>query len=481
MTGILLTLAFAVAQTPAETPRPSEAQLKRARDLLAGTWELTSVVDNGENLGPALIRAKVAVDGKVTIGERMIQIVAPETKTERVSAYRINPAADPRWIDLITETDKLLKGVYKFDGDELVICLQNKEGAPRPGGFEAPSGSNRVVMKMHLLSSASVPEPRKVKRDATPPTFDDELFPARPADSPSPAQLAVAPAPAATVNRTLSESQIRRAQQMLFGSWQVVGLERNGESIGAKLFREKISRDGLVTIGNRVVTMISPQSGEKRISGYRIDPSQDPRHFDLITEFDDVERGIYKFEKDELWICLNQESESVRPTAFSAPDGSNNMFIRLKLVPAETTATPTPAAAPTPTVARSAPSRPAAPPEPSREEKARQQEQLIKKMLLGSWTFTDSKGTLVLLLSADGTLTATRYWAKVAKRLFEGSSTTSRGQWRYDKGWLRVDVLSSQDSSLAGRSYHTRLRTVGDDTAVVEDVFGKLKTYRRLN
>jgi hypothetical protein len=220
---------------------------------------------------------------------------------------------------------------------------------------------------------------------------------------------------------------------------------------------------------------VSPQTGDKRISGYRINPARDPRQIDLVTEFDDVQRGIYKFNNNELWICINEQSDSVRPTSFEAPKGSFNMLMRLRLADAPAVR-PVSAISPAPAPA---PVR-AATPEPSPEEKARQREERIRKMLLGSWTYTDAKGKLILVVQADGSVTATRYWAKVAKRILDGASTTSHGRWSYDRSWLRVNILSSQDFSMAGQSYYVRLMTVGDDSVVAEDVTGRLMTYRRM-
>ena len=469
MVGIFLPLVLGVAvQIPADAPsRPTENQLKRARQLLVGTWELLSIVDNGESLGPALIRSKVAVNSQLVIGDRMIQITTPDTDAARVSAYRINPSADPKQIDVITETDKLLRGIYKFEGNQLVVCLQNKETGSRPDGFAAEAGSDRVLLRLHLSTPTIAGEPTRPTRPPVTVRFDEELFPVRPAGTPTPAQLTSAPViqPSA---QPLSEAEVRRAHQMLLGAWQVVGLQRNGEVIGAQLFKDKISRDGRITIGNRVITMVSPQTGEKRVSSFRISPNRDPKQIDIITELDDVKKGIYKFNNNELWLCVNEYPDSVRPVAFEAPDGSNNMLVRLRLVEDPPVVKPVVA------------TRPAPPPEPSAVEKARQREAQIRKMLVGSWSYVDAKGTLTLLLQSDGTVTATRYWAKAAKRLFDGATTTSRGRWSYGQGWLRVDVLSSQDFAMAGRTYYGHLKTIGDESVVAEDVLGRLMTYRRL-
>src|SRR5271157_1686602 len=90
--------------------------LPRAHQMLSGVWQVVAVTDNGDSIGPELIRRKVVQNGKVSIGNRVITHVNPETGETRTTGYIINPLKSPKQIDLITPEERILPGIYKFEG-----------------------------------------------------------------------------------------------------------------------------------------------------------------------------------------------------------------------------------------------------------------------------------------------------------------------------------------------------------------------------
>ena len=126
----------------------------------------------------------------------------------------------------------------------------------------------------------------------------------------------------------------------------------DGEVLAPDLIRAKFAQNGRVQIGTRAIAIVSPKSGERRLSAIRIDPSKTPSEVDVTTQFDEVLKGIYQFSGDELVLCLAKHDEDDRPTTFSASAGSGDLLFRLKMVNAESDR-PNRA-----TVARSAPRRP---------------------------------------------------------------------------------------------------------------------------
>lgn len=66
-------------------------------------------------------------------------------KDDRITdnwTFKLDPSAKPKWIDVV-ERDKVMKGIYELDGDNLKICLREK-GDERPTRFE--SDNARVVV-----------------------------------------------------------------------------------------------------------------------------------------------------------------------------------------------------------------------------------------------------------------------------------------------------------------------------------------------
>lgn len=121
----------------------SGADEKTDADLktIAGAWQPVSLEMAGEKRdvpdtegGPATFK-----DGKVLI------------KDEEVFSYKIDASTDPRIIDLTRlkdpEKDQMLEGIYKFEGEMLVICFWNGMGAKsRPTEFATKAGDNFVLV-----------------------------------------------------------------------------------------------------------------------------------------------------------------------------------------------------------------------------------------------------------------------------------------------------------------------------------------------
>jgi uncharacterized protein (TIGR03067 family) len=263
-----------------------------------------------------------------------------------------------------------------------------------------------------------------------------------------------------------SESELRRAHELLAGNWDIVSMTDDGEILGPDLIRAKFAENGRVQIGTRNLAIVSPKGGERRLSAIRLDPSKTPSTVDVTTQFDEVLKGIYQFNGDQLVVCLAKRDDGDRPTSFAAPAGSSDLLFRLKMAPArETSAEP----------ARAAP-RPASKAVDSSADKDEQ----IRKKIVGAWSLNDSQGNLTLVFRADGTFAATRIWRSGLKRLFEGDTTTSEGRWSYSRGLLDALVTSTMDPKLLARNYNYWVQSVGDDTIVVKTLFGQLRTARRL-
>ena len=160
--------------TAATTRRPTESELARVRDLFKGNWDIVSILDDGQSLGPELIRRKSAQGGRVQFGTRAFATTDPRTEERRIWAYRIDPSKNPSHIDVTTQYDSVLKGIYTFEGDSLSVCVAEHEDGERPTAFEAPNGSDRMLSRLTLAASDQNPAP-----SAPPPTSSSESDQAR--------------------------------------------------------------------------------------------------------------------------------------------------------------------------------------------------------------------------------------------------------------------------------------------------------------
>ncbi len=409
--------------------------------MLAGSWQFVSINDKGENLGPRLVEARFARDGILTIGDRRLTIANPVTGEERSATYRIDPSRNPRRIDLFTRDDRVLRGIYQFEGDNLVICLQPDESKNLPTGFSSADGADLILIRVKTLSA--------------PAAHTSKL-----------ASSSVTKRPRETIREQgPSAGELRRAHELLSGNWDILSIVDDGELLGPDLIRAKFAANGRVQIGTRSVAIISPKSGERRLSAIRIDPSKTPSEVDVTTQFDEVLKGIYRFDGDQLLLCMAKRDDDERPSAFEAPGGSNDLLFRLKMVPSESAHEPEPA------VAQRA---------SKTVDSSKEKDEQIRQQIVGSWTLDDWQGNLTLVFRADGTFVATRTWRSGLKRLFEGNTTTSEGRWNYNRGLLDTLITSTMDPKLLSRSYNYWVQSIGDTTIVVKNLFGELRTARRL-
>ena len=72
------------------------------------------------------------------------------------------------------------------------------------------------------------------------------------------------------------DGDLVRAHEMLAGSWAFVSMTDKGETLGSTLLGDKFARDGVLTVADRRMTIVSPETGEKRTATYRIDPTKSP-------------------------------------------------------------------------------------------------------------------------------------------------------------------------------------------------------------
>jgi uncharacterized protein (TIGR03067 family) len=108
----------------------------KAADKLQGTWTVVSVVIDGKE-NPKAKDDKVTFDGA--------KLIVKHKDDAHEATYKLDPAQKPKAID-ITPTDgpnkdKVMKGIYSIDGDDLKVCWTEDPDNDRPKEFESKEGS----------------------------------------------------------------------------------------------------------------------------------------------------------------------------------------------------------------------------------------------------------------------------------------------------------------------------------------------------
>lgn len=118
---------------------------KKDQDALQGTWTFSEFVANGRPIpDEARQGLKLVFQGdKASLG-------AGNEADRRNFVFKLDPTKQPRTIDMTaqegTYKDKVVQGIYELKGDELKLCLPNKDDVPRPTEFKAPENSRLVFM-----------------------------------------------------------------------------------------------------------------------------------------------------------------------------------------------------------------------------------------------------------------------------------------------------------------------------------------------
>jgi uncharacterized protein (TIGR03067 family) len=124
----------------------------------------------------------------------------------------------------------------------------------------------------------------------------------------------------------------KKDKDALQGVWKVVSVEERGKSMEDNEGHEVVIKGDEFTL----------KRGDKTLfkATFKLDPTKKPKQIDLkITEdlrnkhVGETAEGIYALEKDQLKACIVEPgSGGARPTEFSAPEGTKQVFVTLKRV-----------------------------------------------------------------------------------------------------------------------------------------------------
>jgi uncharacterized protein (TIGR03067 family) len=149
---VLLLVGIVSCDNSPEPPSRSSIPTKvagavNAASVLEGTWQVVSVEAMGEPTSAFVGSKMIITKDTVTWYISDLHIRRNELKT--------NSEVDPKWLDQCKNGRQLELGIYKFQGDRLVICSADA-GHPRPPTFTTGKDNHRMLTVLKRLDDDSL-------------------------------------------------------------------------------------------------------------------------------------------------------------------------------------------------------------------------------------------------------------------------------------------------------------------------------------
>ena len=146
-------LAVVLAASCLQSPEAA-TDLKAELAKHEGVWRSVSFRREGKETDPAAVRSitREADRGRV--------VWRRDGKSFSASTIVLDPDADPKTIDIRADggpgRDKVVRGIYKLEGDRLTLCTADPD-EPRPDHFRADPGDRWTLMVFRRQGKDEVP------------------------------------------------------------------------------------------------------------------------------------------------------------------------------------------------------------------------------------------------------------------------------------------------------------------------------------
>ena len=137
---------------------------------LEGTWEITTVIDNGRVVEPTEVLLNYAADGRVVIRGQQVELVVPGTFQRRRLPFAVDNTQSPMTFDLAGAEKTGGRGIFMASKDSLLLCLSSRDKG-RPATFASLPGSGSLLVTLRRSTGGGSSLPGQ---PPAPPTYQDE-------------------------------------------------------------------------------------------------------------------------------------------------------------------------------------------------------------------------------------------------------------------------------------------------------------------
>lgn len=241
------------------------------------------------------------------------------------------------------------------------------------------------------------------------------------------------------------------------GRWEVAELIEDGKVVPQSAVEEWLPSGGKFLIEDNAVVFVSPHDGKKHVRLFSLDQTRNPKGIDLQTKSRKDAIGIYKFDGEQIVLCLIDPADGDRPQEFRSQAGSNRMLMTLQRPGGKKT------------TAAAGETSPANSPKAARLLSDAE----ASKMLVGTWKYSDSIGALFLVVDQNGTFHTVREVQEL--RLFQKAfvqTPVSAGNWSIKNGTITFHVTSSIHRDKVNDGFQFSLRSINESEMVFVDFLG---------
>jgi uncharacterized protein (TIGR03067 family) len=253
--------------------------------------------------------------------------------------------------------------------------------------------------------------------------------------------------------------------ELFQGAWNVVELIDSGVKIPQDEFSELLHSGGQFHIQGDNIIFHSVLDGRQYSKTFKVDNRRTPPYFNVMLHDETTGWGIFKFDGDQLTVCMSGDSATARPDEFTSEEGTSDVLMVLKRDKSRPQAPPK-------TEPRQAKPRekPASPEEEEPEQggvKEIKEQDLIPTdlkialALVGTWKIPQQVSPFYIWLKQDGTFVTSRDVPRIRTFSFIFFNLpVSSGRWTVSNGVLKLQITNSVNSQRVGAGLEFAVRNL---------------------